>query len=295
MKVVHRLLNICCLVSFRLYTFLHLVFSGLKKETHVYAVSHGRKMKLDIYRPKHVTGPMPVIVFTHGGGWAIGTRRIIEPAFVRQVKRGYALVSISYSLTGKASWPTQIHEVKSAYRWVRAHAEDFGFDPARMIAAGGSAGGHLACVAALSGPGLLEGNLGETSASSDVSAVVAFYPPTDLSCIHGKGRLGRRSVEALLGGSFETKQDTLKEATPETYSRADGPPVYLLHGTIDHVVPYAHGPALINAITDAGGIAELVTLPGVAHADWRFNSGKPLAGIEAFLDRVTQRDQTSAK
>ena len=294
MRVLHRLLNICFLLSFRLYTFLHLVFSGLKKETRVYAVSHGRKMKLDIYRPRNARGRLPVIVFTHGGGWAIGTRRIIEPAFVRQVKRGYALVSVSYSLTGKASWPTQIHEVKAAYRWVRANADACGFDPERIIAAGGSAGGHLACVAALSGPGKLEGDLGETNASSAVNAVVAVYPPTDLANIHGKGRLGRRTVEALLGGPVNAKQDALVEATPETYARADGPPVYLLHGTIDHVVPYAHGPALIEAITAAGGAAELMTLDGVAHADWRFNSGKPLDGIETFLDRVTQRDQITA-
>lgn len=287
--VLHRLLNISCLFSFRLYTFLNLVLRGMKKETHVYAVSHGRQMKLDIYRPKSANGPVPVIVFTHGGGWAIGTRRIIEPAFVKQVKRGYALVSISYSMSDKASWPTQIHEVKAGYRWVRAHAGKFGFDPDRMIAAGGSAGAHLALVAALSGPGKLEGDLGETEASSDVSAVIALYPPTDLGNIHGKGRIGKHSIEALLGGRMPDKQDALMEATPSTHARADAPPVFIMHGTIDHVVPHAHATTLVDAITEAGGNAELMTLEGVAHADWRFNSGQPLTELEAFLDQVSAK------
>ena len=289
MFILHRLLNLCCLLSFRLYTLLNILFRGLKRETHVYAVSGGRNMKLDIYQPKNASRPVPVILFVHGGGWAIGTRRIIEPAFVRQIKRGYALVSVTYSLSKQASWPAQIHEVKAAIRWVRANAERFGFDPERIIAAGGSAGAHLVTVAALSGPGVLEGMLGETGASSHVRAVVAFYPPTDLTDIHAKGRLGRRSVAAFLGGHPEQKPDALRDATPAHHAHADAPPIYIAHGTIDHVVPYAHAPALADAIQTAGGRVQLATLPGIAHADWRFNSGKPLAGIEAFLDQVSAK------
>lgn len=295
MWFAHRLLNLCCLASFRIYTLANILLRGLKKETHIYAVSGGRDMKLDIYRPKSSNGPVPVIVFTHGGGWAIGTRRIIEPAFLRQIKRGYALVSVTYSLSRKASWPAQIHEVKAAYRWVRANAGTLGFDPDRIIAAGGSAGAHLACVAALSGPGILEGNLGETGASSDVSAVIALYPPTDLAQIFAKGRIGRQSVGGLLGGPPKRKPDELKEATPGTHVRADAPPIYLVHGTIDHVVSYEQALLLVDTVRGAGGQIELATLRGVAHADWRFNSGNALTGIQAFLDRAASRVQTSAK
>ncbi len=289
MWLVHRILNLSCLFSFRLYTLLNILIRGLKRETHIYAVSHGRNMKLDVYRPKQTRELAPVILFVHGGGWAIGTRRIIEPAFVRQIQRGYGLVSITYSLSDKASWPAQMYEVKAAIRWLRANAVKLGFDPDRIIAAGGSAGAHLACVAALSGPGKLEGELGDMGVSSDVKAVVALYPPTDLSGIHKKGWLGKRSVEALLGGPPKLKHKALVEATPATYIRADSPPIRVLHGTIDHVVPYSHAPALVDAIRTAGGPAELITLEGVAHADWRFNSGKPLAAIEAFLDQVSAK------
>lgn len=287
--ILHRLLNLCCLFNFRLYTFLNLVLRRLKKETHVYAVSGGRNMKLDIYKPKSSNGPVPVIFFVHGGGWAIGTRRIIEPAFVRQVKRGYALVSISYSLSNKASWPVQIHEVKAALRWVQAHAHAHGLDPQRVVAAGGSAGAHLAIIAALSGPGELEGDLGEQGTSTEVRAVIAFYPPTDLMGIYAKGRLGRRSVTALLGGHPGKKSEALEQATPATHVRADAPPIYIVHGTIDHVVPYTHATALLQTVQSVGGDVELVTLPGVAHADWRFNSGKALAEVEGFLDQVSAK------
>ena len=133
--------------------------------------------------------------------------------------------------------------------------------PIALIAAGGSAGAHLAIVAALSGPGTLEGNLGETGTSSHVAGVVGFYPPTDLTDIHMKGRLGRRSVAAFLGGHPDQKPDALREATPATHVRPDAPPVYIAHGTIDHVVPYAHAPALADAIRTAGGQCSLRHFP----------------------------------
>ena len=282
-------------MCFRLYTLLHLLLSGLQKETHVYAVQGERKLKLDIYRPKSADGPVPVIVFTHGGGWAIGMRRLIEPAFVHQVKRGYALVSLTYSLTRKASWPAQIHETKAAYRWVRANAKRFGFDPGKLIAAGGSAGGHLACVAALSGPGNLEGDLGNAETSSDVSGVAAFYPPTDLISINNKGLLGKHTIEALLGGAVSDQERALVEATPATHVRADAPPLLIMHGTIDQVVPFEQGAAIVDAVNAAGGQAELVKMPGIAHADWRFNAKRYRKSLEAFLDRVSGKNQVNAK
>jgi len=290
----YRFLNLFFIATNFFNTRMRLMFSGLARETHVYAMRGKRRMKLDVYRPRGAEGPVPVIVYAHGGGWIVGWRRLIEPAFARQVKRGYALVSFTYTFTNQDSWPAQIHDTKAAIRWVRANADRFGFDTDKIVLTGASAGGHLACVSGLSGKGKLEGDLGNAEMSSDVCGIAVFYPPADLPATITQGFVAGRCVEALIGGKAEVRLKELHEATPISYARSDAPPLLVLHGTHDHIVPHAHGSALVSAIQDAGGNAKLISLEKRAHADWRFSAPSNMREIEAFLDRVTNRDQNAA-
>ncbi len=101
---------------------------------------HGDKnLLLDIYLPKQVTEPIPVILWIHGGAWRSGNKKLMPEPFL--TSHGYAIVSINYRFTREAIFPAQIQDVKTAVRWIRAHAQEYGFDANRIGAAGASAGG----------------------------------------------------------------------------------------------------------------------------------------------------------
>ena len=124
-------------------------------------------------------GPVPVVVFLHGGGWRLGSRHVgrarrsprCRPSPFEQVARaGIAVASIDYRLSGEAIWPAQLHDAKAAVRWLRARAGELGIDPDRIAAWGESAGGHLAELLGLTGDDpALEGEVGIAGPSSAVS------------------------------------------------------------------------------------------------------------------------------
>jgi acetyl esterase/lipase len=148
-------------------------------KTLTYAVRDGRELVLDLYTP--ATAPatrLPVIVFLHGGGWSGGTRTT-GPDFRRFFAAdGFAMVSIEYRLTPAITFPSNVEDVKTAVRWLRANADAHRLDAGRICLWGTSAGGHLAAVAGLAPKGTFEGpdNLGQ---SSEVQCVLDAYGPTD--------------------------------------------------------------------------------------------------------------------
>ncbi len=250
-----------------------------------YAVYRGESMQLDIYLPP-TEGPYPLIIWFHGGAWMIGDRTEIEPGALAQVERGYALASVSYSLTDKAVWPVQAYQVKAAIRWLRAHAEEYNFDPDRFIAWGMSAGGYLACIIGTSeGVESLEDvSLGNGEYSSRVQAVVSWYTPTDLLQMFDDDAdsIGAR----LLGCPVQSCPEKAAAASPITYLTPDAPPFYLMHGTSDALVPHNQSVILYKALQEAGVEATFISLPGYVHMDHRFNTGDRIAGVQEFLDSL---------
>ena len=146
-------------------------------QTLTYASPGGHDLVLDLYEPSGARGPLPVIVFLHGGGWSGGTRTT-GPDFKRFFARdGFAMVSIEYRLTPAITFPSNAEDVKTAIRWLRASAGRYHLDPNRIGLWGTSAGGTLASVAALSPAGMFEGD-GNRDQSSAVQCVLDAYGPT---------------------------------------------------------------------------------------------------------------------
>ena len=146
----------------------------------VYGRGGDTDLKLDVDLPAlERKGPLPVVVWIHGGAWRAGSREGTRASGL--VEQGFATVSISYRLTREAIFPAQIHDCKCAIRWIRAHAGKYGFDPKRIGVWGSSAGGHLVAMLGTSG-GVkeLEGRGGWADEDSRVQAVVDFYGPSDL-------------------------------------------------------------------------------------------------------------------
>ncbi len=154
--------------------------SAVEMKTLAYATRGGQELLLDLYLPKDAVGPLPVIVFLHGGGWSGGTRTT-GPDFRRFFAQdGFAMASIEYRLTPSVTFPSNVEDVKTAIRWLRANAAAHGLNPDRICLWGTSAGGHLAAVAALAPRGTFEG-ADNLDRSSNVQCVLDAYGPTDFA------------------------------------------------------------------------------------------------------------------
>ena len=222
-----------------------------------------RPLELDLYLPQ-AGGPAPVIVHVHGGGWRRGSRRHPLPVlgadfYDELAAQGFAVAAIDYRLSGEALFPAPLDDVRAAIGWIRDHAAAYGLDPGRMFLWGDSAGGHLALLAALTG--------------AKVQGVVAWFPVTDLAGlpadVAGAGGVpdpGPESREALLlGAPVSSVPDLAREASPVSHVSAGAPPVLLMHGAADDLVPPAQSVRLAEALGAAGATVELELVPGATH------------------------------
>lgn len=226
----------------------------------VYKRVNSAVLTLDLYSPEKVSGPLPVIVWIHGGGWRNG-RKERCPA-VALVQDGYAVASIDYRLTSTAPFPAQIEDCKSAVRWLRANASTYHLDPDRIGAWGMSAGGHLAALLGTSG-GVpeLEGRGDNMQYSSRVQAVCDVAGPADLPALTNVGPKRMFAIEALLGGPLEENKAKATAASPIHYVSKDDPPFLIVHGEGDRVIPVEQSQRFYEELRKAGVNATLKILP----------------------------------
>lgn len=256
-----------------------------------YAATGDPRQQLDILLPAQPpgAGPLPVIAYIHGGGWAIGSKVAARSQMLPLVASGrYAAVSIGYRLTWQDTWPAQIHDVKAAIRWIRANAADYGLDPARICAFGPSAGGHLvAMLGTTNGERALEGELGKhLDQSSDVQCVVDFFGPADLRGRDGVDQRGNPSMETqLLGGTPASKPELAAQASPVVHVDSGDVPFLIVHGTRDPLVPYSQSVALDEALREAGVSVIFQTIDGGSHGSFGAAMPELNARLEAFLQQ----------
>ncbi|MFE4698804.1 alpha/beta hydrolase fold domain-containing protein [Streptomyces sp. NPDC056738] len=225
-----------------------------------YAVIPGfRPLELDLYLPDAVSAPgtveVPVIVHVHGGGWRRGSRRhplprLGEDFYPAMVRAGFAVAAIDYRLSGEAAYPAAADDVRAAAAAVAEVMAPHGVDAGPVFLWGDSAGAHLALLAALTG--------------SAVAGVVAWFPVTDLTAMPDP--TDPQTREALFLGAPAAKvPDLACEASPISHVRADAPPVLVMHGDSDTMVPTAQSVDFAAALTAVGGSAQLVLVPGASH------------------------------
>lgn len=248
-----------------------------------YGSAGARPLYLDVLAPDDLGNRrMPAVVYIHGGGWAGGDRSWHPNRILAAV--GFFTVTISYRFSGEATFPAQIHDVKAAIRWVRAHAEEYGVDPARIGIWGHSAGAHLAALAAVTaGVPELEGGCGNEGYDSSVQAAVPIAPPVDflidwyaVQQIPLSNDIAGLST-ALLGGLPAENQGLARLASPLWHVDPTSPPHLVIHGEADEVVPISQARAYVAALRHMGQRhAELIALPGVGHmSDEALYPGSP--------------------
>ena len=258
--------------------------------------------KLDIYLPDDGEETVPVIIAIHGGAFMGCDKADLQVLpMLEGLKRGYAVVSINYRMSGEAKFPALVQDAKAAVRWVRANAKKYKFDPQKIAAWGGSTGGYLSTMLGISAgvPELEDLNLGNAEQSCHVQVVVAWYAPTNFlkmdEYLTESGLLpppGFRHNEAnspeslLMGQTITEIPEKVKAANPETYIRSDGPPFLLQHGTKDPVVPVQHSIEIAAKMEQAWGKdrVTLELLEGAEHADVRFETPENVNRILDFID-----------
>ncbi len=260
--------------------------------------------KLDIYWPAEGDGPFPVIVSIHGGAFMGGDKRDVQLVpMLEGLSRGYLVVGVNYRMSGEATFPALVHDVKAVIRWIRANAATYLFNPGKIAVWGGSAGGYQALMAGVSAgvPELDDLSLGNPDQSSEVQAVVAWFPPTNFLLMDAQlaesglipadqeDHSAADSPESLLlGCKITAVPELVRAANPETYIRPGAPPMLIQHGLLDDTVPYqqsANFAAKARVILGDDCVA-LDLIPGARHGDPAFGAPDNVERVLAFLDRV---------
>ncbi len=258
-----------------------------------YADSDNPRQRLDLYLPTKPVGdgPLPIVVWIHGGAWRAGDKKGGLRNVAGLVASGkFAGASVGYRLTGETIWPTQVHDCKAAIRWIRANAAKHNIDPQRVGVWGSSAGGHLVAMLGTSGGvAQLEGDLGpHTDTAGDVQCVVDYFGPSDLASMgqypSNMDHDAANSPESILvGGPVQETKDTARAASPVTYVTANDPPFLIVHGDNDMTVPYNQSVRLHAALKAAGTDTTFITVTGGGHG--RFQSSELLRRVRRFFDK----------
>ena len=218
-------------------------------------------LKLDIVRPEG-TDRLPAILWLHGGAWRMGDRTW-RPDFARYfAASGFVMVSLDYTLSGVATFPQPLLDVRAGIRWVREHADEYGIRADALGIWGSSAGGHLAALAGLLGSVPTLGGETISATEASVQAVVDGYGAGDLLAPDADNP----PTHGLLGG---LPADRVKLATQASPARqvvaSDVPPFLILHGAADDLVPATQSVALYDALAAGGADATLYLIEGFGH------------------------------
>jgi acetyl esterase/lipase len=256
----------------------------------VFAAPDGVELALDIYRAPQ--DDAPVTVYLHGGGWSVGDKAADGPRRLAPLSAyGVAVVSVNYRLAPAATFPSQLHDVKAAVRWLRANGARLGLPTQRLGIWGASAGAYLSSLLALTaGVDRLEGTVGgNLDQSSAVQAVVHWFGQSDLIASASRTELEARllpfAFEAGLLGitNIADAADRAKELSLLSWVSPDAPPFLIAHGDRDHVILPSEGEALHDALVRAGADSRFELLGGTGHEGAAFDRPASLAMTAAWL------------
>ncbi len=272
---------------------------GTKAHRNLEYVQGGHERhKLDLYLPEKADGPLPVIVWIHGGAWLGGSKE--NPPALPFLGRGYAVASVNYRLSSHALFPAQIEDCKAAIRWLRASAKTYNLDPDHIGVWGASAGGHLVALLGVTGSGKeLQGNGAKVAQSSRVQCVVDLFGPSNLLTMAKQSGPDSKidhdsptSPEArLIGGPVQEHKEKAARASPVTYVNKDAAPFLIIHGDKDPVVPFGQSEELAEALRKAGVEVTLKKIEGAGHGGREFNAPETRKLIEEFFDRHLKKPE----
>jgi len=248
------------------------------------------RQNFDLYLPGPPGNqPFPFILWVHGGAWMMGIKEWDNVKYL--VRHGYAIASIDYRISTTARFPAQIQDCNAALNFILAHAQAYGVDPRRFIVGGASAGGHLALLLGLARH---EKAFGADPAAHPL-AILDFFGPTDLNnqmgdleTIHSERgiALTEDAGAKLLGGPIAESQAKAKAASPINYVSATSPPVLIIQGGKDDLVPVAQSRRLQTALERAGVKNQFILVETAGHDGPQFSTPDIESKVTDFINAV---------
>lgn len=254
----------------------------------------------DLYLPEEGEGPFPLLVHIHGGGFAFGDKRDDHmDAYLEGIKRGYAVASIEYRVSGEAVFPAAVLDCRAAIRYIKTHAAKYCVDANRIAVLGGSAGGNLAAMVGMNVPnGAFPGEEGKSfDVQPNVQAAIDQFGPVRFETMEAQARANGVSMthpstammpeSKYLGVDIsKAPEELLKKSYPATYATEAMAPMLVQHGTADHLVPWAQSEEFVADLQAKGLSSKVcyVPLEGADHEDKRFVGKENMDLVFRFIE-----------
>ncbi|MDN3668915.1 alpha/beta hydrolase [Echinicola jeungdonensis] len=254
-----------------------------------------RPLHLDIFYPESSQN-LPVILLIHGGGWRSGDKSLQVPMAKKLAKKGFVTICVEYQLSLEAKYPAAVHNIKSAIRWTRAHADQYGINPDRIAISGCSAGGQLASLVGLTNNvDKMEGKQGWEEYSSEVQAImdidgaINFLAPLSL-----KSPRSPDSPDAFwLGGTFTQVPAIWKEASPGYWVDENSVPTLFVNSGFPRF--HAGQAEMVEMLEDYGIYHEVYEFDVKMHPFWLFEPwvDTTVGYMDGFLKKVFAEDNSN--
>lgn len=256
----------------------------------VYTTVQDWEGKMDLYlRPKGKR-PSPLVINIHGGGWNHDVKES-QTDFNAFFKKGFTVANIEYRLTGKATAPAAVEDARCALIYLIKNAKAYHIDVNKIVIMGNSAGAHLALMAGLLG----NNHLFDTNCPGvdhiKVAAIIDEYGITDVwDWGYGPNVTSKSPIRWL--GEKALDKDFAASVSPVTYVKSESPPVFIVHGDADPIVPYQESVALYHQLLSAGVKTKFVTIKGGLHGKFSTLQWTEINNdIMAFLSGIKSLQQ----
>ncbi|MFN7562645.1 MAG: alpha/beta hydrolase fold domain-containing protein [Prosthecobacter sp.] len=273
---------------------------GEQKLNLLYKKTAEEDLYLDLYYPeKRSTTKLPIIIYTHGGGWTTGSKQNIafgafSDVHLKWLDAGFAVAAVNYRLwkpEGSVAMRDCVVDAKDAIRYLAKNSATLGLDPMRCFVHGDSAGGHIAQMLLLSSPTSLPGDPSLAGATYRMIAGVSWYGPCDFQkpeLFNAEGARDRFGPRILKPGTDPKDQPTLyREMSPVQYLSPASPPLLMIQGDKDTTIPVKHALHMQEKAKAAKAPVEIIVVKNAGH-NWREAGGAIEPGIDAIVDSTVK-------